>query len=619
MKPSPKRTATAVLSLGALGVVYGDIGTSPLYAFRESIRDAATPATILGAASLILWSLIALVSIKYLIFVLRADNHGQGGILALKALATGKAGLSRPFFALGGIVGAALLYGDGIITPAITVLGAMEGLQEAWPAAHTLVVPLSLFVLVGLFAVQRQGPGRVGAAFGPIMLVWFSTLALLGAAAVIRHPAVLRALNPFHALHFLGTGGWNGFATLGYVFLAVTGAEALYANLGRFGARPIRITWTVLVFPALALNYLGQAALVLEDPSAASNPFFRLVPPALQIPLVFLATTAGIVASQAIISGAFSLTMQAMQLGYLPRINIDHTSEHQRGQIYIGTLNVALALGCLTLVLGFRSSTALAAAYGVAISLTMAITTVLLAFVARTHWHWSVLRTALLLGGFLVLDLTFLAANLLKIGKGGWLPLALATLFVTLMLTWHLGRGVVGRRLRASLISLDEFIAQIAQSTSVRRVRGTAVFLTANPDGTPIALAQNLKHNHVIHDRVIVLSFLTSELPHVPIEDRITVMELPQGFWRVTAHFGFMENPEIGPVQEACAQSGLAWSDFETTYFLGRESIVQSRHPVLPRWRLALFGLLSRNAQEPAAFFRLPANRVVELGVQVEL
>lgn len=619
MNPSPPRPHSAVLALGALGVVYGDIGTSPLYAFRECVQNASDPATVLGSTSLILWTLVALVSVKYLILVLRADNHGEGGILALMALATSKATRLGNVLTLGGILGAALLYGDGIITPAITVLGAMEGLQEAWPATHSLVVPLTLVVLVALFAVQRHGTGRVGAVFGPIMLVWFSTLAILGVSSIVRHPEVLHALNPTHALHFLSTSGWRGFAILGSVFLAVTGAEALYADLGHFGARPIRIAWTLVVFPALALNYLGQGALVLQDSTAASNPFFRLAPPAFLVPLVLLSTAAGIVASQALISGAFSLTMQAMQLGYLPRINIDHTSAHQRGQIYIETVNAALALGCIAIVLGFRSSAALAAAYGIAVALTMVITTALLACVAKTQWQWSTPKVGILLGGFLVLDFAFLSANLLKIRDGGWLPLAFAAVLVTLMLTWHRGRAVVGRRLRARLTSLDEFIVQIAQDPTIQRVRGTAVFLTSNPDGTPVALAQNLKHNRVIHDRAIVLWFQTSAFPHVPVDQRVTIESLPHGFWRVTARFGFMEDPEIGPVRDACADLGLVWNDFETTYFLGRESIVQSRHPILPRWRLALFGLLSRNAQEPAAFFRIPPNRVIELGVQVEL
>jgi KUP system potassium uptake protein len=619
LNPTPPRPRSAALALGALGVVYGDIGTSPLYAFRECVQHSADPGTILGSTSLILWTLVALVSVKYLILVLRADNHGEGGILALMALATEKASRLGPALTLGGIIGAALLYGDGIITPAITVLGAMEGLREAWPSTHSLVVPLALIVLVALFAVQRHGTGRVGAVFGPIMLVWFSTLAALGLVAIFRNPQVLHALQPTHAFEFLATSGWRGFSILGSVFLAVTGAEALYADLGHFGARPIRMAWTIVVFPALALNYLGQGALVLQDPTAVSNPFFRLAPPTLLVPLVLLSTAAGIVASQALISGAFSLTMQAMQMGYLPRISIDHTSAQQRGQIYIGTVNAALALGCIALVLGFRSSAALAAAYGIAVALTMVITTALLACVAKTHWQWSSTRVACLLGGFVVLDLAFLAANLLKIQDGGWLPLAFAAILVTLMLTWHRGRSVVGRRLRARLTSLNEFIESVAQDSTIRRVRGTAVFMTSNPEGTPIALAQNLKHNRVIHERVIVLWFQTSVLPHVPIEQRVTIEPRPDGFWSVTARFGFMEDPEIGIVRDACGDLGLAWSDFETTYFLGRESIVQSRHPILPRWRLGLFGLLSRNAQEPAAFFRIPPNRVIELGVQVEL
>jgi len=619
LNPSPQRPNTAILALGALGVVYGDIGTSPLYAFRECVHHASHPAAVLGSVSLILWTLVVLVSIKYLILVLRADNHGEGGILALMALATSKAKHALPAISFAGILGAALLYGDGIITPAITVLGAMEGLKEAWPATQSLVVPLSLVVIVAIFSVQRHGTGRVGAVFGPIMLAWFSALAILGSLAVAKHPGVLAALNPLYALSFLTQGSITDLSILGSVFLAVTGAEALYADLGHFGARPIRMAWSFLVFPALALNYLGQAALVLHNPTAASNPFFRLVPPSLLVPMVLLATAAGIVASQALISGAFSLTMQAMQLGYLPRIDIDHTSPHQRGQIYIGIVNAALAFGCIALVLGFRSSTGLAAAYGIAVALTMVITTAILACIAAAHWQWSPLRIASILGGFVFIDLAFLGANLLKIREGGWLPLALAGVIVTLMLTWHRGRTVVGQRLLSRLVGLETFIAQLSETTGIRRVRGTAIFLTSNPLGAPIALVQNLKHNRVIHDRVIILRFETSPLPHVDPDQRIQLEELPHGFWRITARFGFMEDPEIGPVRDACTARGIAWNDFDTTYFLGRESIVQSAQPVLPRWRLALFGLLSRNAQEPAAFFRLPANRVVELGVQIEV
>lgn len=609
------------LALGALGVVYGDIGTSPLYAFRECVDDAAQPVAeslALGAASLICWALIALVSIKYLLLVLRADHEGEGGILALMTLALRTARGTAALSALG-VFGAALLYGDGMLTPAITVLGAMEGLKETWPAAADWVVPASLVVLVGLFAVQRFGTGRVGAVFGPIMVVWFITLGALGIASIAQTPEVLKALNPLYATRYLFQGGWNSVVVLGSVFLAMTGAEALYADLGHFGARPIRRAWTFLAFPGLALTYLGQAALVLRDPSAATNPFYRMAPASLQWPLLILATLAGIVASQALISGAYSLTMQAMQLGLLPRVNIQHTSAAQRGQIYVGIVNTGLALGCIALVLTFRTSNALAAAYGIAVSLTMVITTLFLAVVARDQWHWSTVKLGFVIGCFFVIDLGFLGANLLKIHDGGWLPLVLGSMVFLLMTTWKRGRELLGRRLRARQVPLEDFVQQIQGSQSVKRVSGTAVFLSGSPDGTPVALLHNLKHNRVVHERVLILRFGTATRPHVPESERVTIQALPAGFWRVTASFGFMEEVSLEIVREACRSQGLEWQDMATTYFLGRETILPARHPLLPRWRAWLFRLLARNALQPTTFYRLPPNRVVELGVQVEI
>ncbi|MGE3310574.1 MAG: potassium transporter Kup [Limisphaerales bacterium] len=613
------RRPSAVLTLGALGITFGHLTTSPLYAFRECVSASSDPATVLGAASLIVWSLGALVSVKYLLLALRADNHGEGGILALMALATGSESRFRTLLTLAGVLGAALLFAEGTIAPSITILSALDGLRERWPSSGAFILPLTLVVLGALFAFQRRRTHRIEAAFGPMLLVWCVVLAALGIAAIARHPTVLRAIDPTLGVRFLATSGWHGVFVLGSAFLAITGAEALHADLGLFGARPIRLAWSLVVLPSLILNYLGQAALVLGDPAAAANPFFRLAPATALLPIVALATAVGMAASQARITRAFSLAVQAMQFGYLPRIDIDHTSARHREQIHIAPVNAGLGLGCLIVVAGFKSSSSLASAYGISIVLVMVLTTLLLAGVAWKHWVWPASRVGMVFGPLLAFEALLLGANLPKIALGGWLTLAFAGILLVVMLTWHRGRGVVGRRLRARLVGLNEFIDQVARDPSVRRVRGTAVFLTSNPEGTPIALAQNLKHNRVIHERVVLLCFHTSALPHVRPEERITIEKLPHGFWRVMAHFGFMEDPEIGPVREMCGHLGLAWNDFEATYFLGRESIVRSRHPVFSHWRLVLFGFLARNAQEPAAFFRLPANRVVVLGVQVDL
>ncbi len=619
-EPHPENSIA--LALGALGVVYGDIGTSPLYAFRECVHGVAASELAersLGAASLILWALTFLVTLKYLVLVLRADNQGEGGILALMALATSKVVAHPQRLVILGVFGAALLYGDGILTPAVTVLGAMEGMREAWPAAGRFVVPGTVVVLFFIFAIQRHGTGRVGSIFGPVMAVWFVVIGALGARSAAQSPEVLAALLPTHAIRFLLNGGWHSFAMLGSVFLAVTGAEALYADLGHFGKRPIRLAWSTLAFPALALNYLGQAALVMRDPSAVENPFYRIAPASFQWPLLILATMAGVVASQALISGAFSLTMQALQLGFLPRVNIQHTSASQRGQIYIAPVNAGLAVGCITLVLVFKSSNALAAAYGIAVSLTMVITAVLLGVVARQHWNWGPVRTALAVGGFLVVDIGFLAANLLKFLDGGWLPVLLGSAVFTAMITWCKGRAALVNRLRSRSIDLEEFISQVESSSSIRRVSGCAVFLSASPDGTPSALLHNLKHNRVVHQRVVVLRFAAADRPHEDPANRIEIQQLRAGFCRVVAKFGFMEEPSMAVIRTECSKHGLVWDDMQTTYFLGREAIVAARSPILPRWQARLFRVMSRNAQQPAAFYRLPPNRVVELGVQVEL
>ena len=612
------------LMVGALGVVYGDIGTSPLYALRECFHGAhsvgVSPESVLGILSLIFWSLIAIVSVKYLVFVLRADNKGEGGILSLLALAFGdspNSGRRRGILVGLGVFGAALLYGDGMLTPCVTVLGAVEGLEVATPLFAPYVVPLTIVILITLFAFQRVGTGGMGLAFGPVTVVWFAVLAALGVRGILMAPEVLGALSPHHAVFFLLNNGSTAFVVLGAVFLSVTGAEALYADLGHFGARPIRRAWFAVVFPALMLNYLGQGALLLRDPSAAVNPFFKLAPQWALYPLVILATMAAVIASQALISGAFSISMQAIQLGYLPRMEIRHTSAHERGQIYLPFINWLLMLSCVALVLGFQSSSRLAAAYGIAVTLTMIITTILFYFAAQKLWGWSALRAGLLCGVFMVLEVAFFAANALKIAHGGWFPLAIGALLFTVMTTWKTGRRLLGQRLAASVLPLEMFIQSIAQDPP-HRVKGTAVFMSGNPHGTPLALLHNLKHNRVLHQRAVLLTVNVIEAPHVNAEERVKVEELGHGLYRVMARCGFMERVTIAELIAACVPLGLELRESETTFFLSRETILPSARPGMAIWRERLFAFLSRNAQPATAFFNLPANRVVELGMQVE-
>jgi KUP system potassium uptake protein len=613
------------LMVGALGVVYGDIGTSPLYAFRECFNPEhgikATPDHILGVLSLIVWSLIFIVSVKYLVFVLRADNKGEGGILSLLALAFGDTpaqSRTRAVILVCGIFGAALLYGDGVITPSISVLSAVEGLEVATTKLNNYIVPLTIVVLVGLFAGQKFGSGRVGKVFGPVMVLWFVVLALLGLRGIAMAPEVLAAVNPWQAIHFIFENGERAFVVMGAVFLAVTGAEALYADLGHFGAKPIRRTWFVFVLPALLLNYFGQAALVMANPDMAENPFFRLAPQWALYPMVGLATVATVIASQALISGAFSITMQAIQLGYLPRMEIRHTSSEERGQIYLPLVNQILMVVCIALVLFFKNSSNLSAAYGIAVTLTMVITTVLFFFAARRLWGWSRVRAGALCAAFLSVEGLFFAANALKIPSGGWFPLVAAAAVLLVMTTWKRGRQLLGERLSASLLPFEVFLAGIRQS-GAQRVRGTAVFMSGNPDGTPLALLHNLMHNKVLHERILLLTLLTAEEPHVTGPDRIRIDQLTDGFWRVTVRIGFMEKPEVPAILEACAAHGLPVKMAETTFFLSRETILSTSLPGMARWREKLFAFLSRNAQPATAFFGLPANRVVELGMQVEL
>jgi len=626
-KETPKGSYLVGLMVGALGVVYGDIGTSPLYALRECFDTThgvpATTSNVMGLLSLIFWSLIMVVSVKYLCFVLKADNKGEGGILSLLALAFGEASAqskTRAAVLIFGIFGAALLYGDGVITPAISVLSAVEGLEIATSKLKPFVIPITIVVLLALFSSQRFGSGKVGKIFGPVMLLWFIVISVLGVGGILRAPEVLWAANPWHAVQFVMANGFQAFVVLGAVFLVVTGAEALYADLGHFGAKPIRGTWFVCVLPALLLNYFGQGALIIADPEAHNelNPFYLLAPKWALYPLVGLATVATVIASQALISGAFSITMQAIQLGYLPRMEIRHTSYEERGQIYLPLINSILALACVGLVIGFGSSSALSAAYGIAVTLTMLITTMLFYFAARRLWHWSRLSSGALCAVFLAVEVLFFAANSVKIMHGGWFPLVAAAGVFTVMTTWKRGRQLLGERLSASLLPFEIFMEGIRHS-GAHRVRGTAVFMSGNPNGTPLALLHNLMHNKVLHERILLLTLITVEEPHIGLAERISVEPLTDGFWRVTVRLGFMEKPAVPQILEACAAHGVPVKMEDTTFFLSRETILSTKLPGMARWRERLFAFLSRNAQPATAFFELPANRVVELGLQVEL
>ncbi|HVH26361.1 MAG TPA: potassium transporter Kup [Vicinamibacterales bacterium] len=612
------------LTLTAIGVVYGDIGTSPLYALRECFFGShSVPPThenVLGVLSLIIYSLLLVISIKYIVVVMRADNQGEGGILALTALIPPRpvTGIGSPMLVLLGIFGAALLYGDGMITPAITVLGAIEGLNVATPLFQPYVVPVTVAILIAIFAIQRYGTHRVGNLFGPIMVAWFFTIALLGSIWILKEPIVLTAIDPRHAVTFFGENGLHGFAVLGAVFLVVTGGEALYADMGHFGKRPIRIAWFALVLPGLVLNYFGQGALLLLDATAAQQPFFLLAPTWALLPLVGLATAAAIIASQALISGAFSLTRQAIQLGYSPRLDIDHTSSFEMGQVYVPQINWALMVCTILIVVGFGSSSALAAAYGIAVTLTMVITTLLLYVVVTERWKWALTPALLITGIFLAVDIAFLGANALKIMQGGWLPLVIgATLFI-LMTTWKTGRRILAQRLTERATPLEQFMERVILNPPLR-VPGTAVFMTAQPRGTPQALAHNLRHNKVLHDHVVVLMVATEPIPHVPLEQRADVRSLGAGVFYVAVKYGFMEDPNIPEALTVACEKGLEMDADDVTYFLGRETIIVTERPGMASWREKVFVLMARNAVRATAFFRLPAERVVELGVQVEM
>ncbi|MEX0907390.1 MAG: potassium transporter Kup [Gemmatimonadota bacterium] len=620
----PEGRYLALLSLAALGVVYGDIGTSPIYAIRESFHQgydlAATTSNIFGVLSLIFWSLIIIISIKYLIFILRADNRGEGGILALTSLVTPVGAMrvgGRWALILIGLFGAALLYGDSMLTPAISVLSAVEGLGIVTPLFEPYIIPITVVILVLLFAVQSRGTAGVGKVFGPVTLLWFLTLAVLGVYHIAHEPGVIAAINPLHAVRFFTDNGWQGFLVLGSVFLVVTGGEALYADMGHFGTRPIRLTWFWIVLPSLLLNYFGQGALIIGDPAAVEDPFFLMAPRWALGPLVILTTMATIIASQAVISGAFSLTRQAVQLGYLPRVEIDHTSEREIGQIYIPSVNWALMIACIGLVLGFRSSSNLAAAYGVAVTTTMVVTTIIFYVVARERWRWALPAAALLCAFFLAIDLAFWGANLVKVPDGGWFPLVIAAAAFAVMTTWKTGRRILADRLTARSLPRELFLREVLE-TPPTRVSGTAVFMYSNPDGTPPALLHNMKHNKVLHERVVFLSIETEGVPHVDPAARARVHDLGAGMFQILLRYGFMEDVDVPKALRAIET--LTFKPMETTYFLGRETLIATRRRKgMAIWREKLFALMSRNAGSATSFFRLPPNRVVELGAQIEL
>ena len=619
---APRQSALTLL-IAATGVVYGDIGTSPLYTLREVFNYGVQPNHdgVLGVLSLIIWSLVWVVSIKYVLFILRADNDGEGGVMALTALAQRAARdyprLRRVLLLLG-LFGAALFFGDSMITPAISVLSAVEGLQIAFDGIDSWIVPLALVILVSLFLIQKHGTARIGILFGPVMLIWFLTLGGLGLYGIIQHPSVLHALNPYWGAHFFISHPGVGVAILGAVVLALTGAEALYADMGHFGRQPIARAWFYLVLPGLLLNYLGQGALILSKPEVAHNPFFLLTPGWALLPMVLLSTLATVIASQAVISGAFSLTQQAIQLGYIPRMFIQHTSETEQGQIYVGTVNWALMIGVVLLVLGFGSSGALASAYGVAVTGTMLITTLLAAAVVLLLWKTPKWLSIPLLLGFLLVDSLFFAANLPKIAAGGAFPLIAGIVLFTLMVTWKRGKEILVERLLDNALPLATFIDSIARQPPLR-VRGTAVFLTARADAVPHALLHNLLHNQVLHERVVLLTVVNEDSPRVSADKRMELHEHGEGFYRVILHFGFTERPDV---PYALTHSQVKTPDFEpmnTTYFLSRETVIASPRTGMARWREVLFAFMLKNANSSLRFFNLPLNRVIELGTQVEI
>ena len=613
------------LVVGAIGVVYGDIGTSPLYTLRTAFTGpyglSLTHANVLGVLSVIVWALVIVVTLKYITLIMRADNRGEGGILALTALVSrGIEDRARMrWWLVGlGIFGAAMFYGDGMITPAITVLGAVEGLGVIAPAMHPFIVPISVLILIALFAIQRNGTASIGAVFGPVMALWFLVLGVLGAMEIARRPAVLAALEPIYAVRFVTGNPEVAFVAFGAVVLAVTGTEALYADMGHFGKSPIRRAWLFFVMPALLLNYFGQGALVLGDPAAIKNPFYLLAPSWGRVPLLVLATAAAIIASQAVISGAFSLTRAAIQMGYCPRLKLMHTSAREIGQIYVPFINWMLLAAIIALVVGFRNSDNLAAAYGIAVTMAMLIDSILIFVVMRRLWNWPVWVSVLITTPLLLIDLTFLASNSLKIPDGGWFPLLIGAAVFTLLTTWKRGRSLLMRRLAEDAMPLDLFIQSIEASPPMR-VPGTAIFLTSTQNRVPHALLHNLKHNKVLHERVVFLTIVTQDIPYVPADERYEITPLGCDFFSMVANYGFKDDPDVPELLEDCGRKGFAFDMMETSFFVSRETLIATVTPGMALWREKLFVSMSKNATKASEFFQVPTNRVVELGTQVEL
>ncbi|MGZ6139423.1 MAG: potassium transporter Kup [Myxococcaceae bacterium] len=624
-EPAPKRWPGAQLAIAALGIVFGDIGTSPLYAMRECFGEhgvAPTSENVLGVLSLMLWSLTLVVAVKYLGFIMRADNQGEGGIFALLALIpraeTRWEMRQRTAVVLLALFGAALLYGDGVITPAISVLSAVEGLSVVTSAAEPLVVPVTCVILAILFLVQRRGTARIGGIFGPVMLVWFLFIAVTGLIQIVSTPGVLAAVNPWHAVRFFRANGFRGFEVLGAAVLAITGGEALYADMGHFGRHPIRVSWFSVVFPSLLLNYCGQGALLLTDTGARANPFYALVPRLLLVPSVVLATLATIIASQALISGAFSLTRQAVQLGYVPRLNIVHTSRESEGQIYLPAVNQFLMVSCIALVLGFGQSSKLAAAYGIAVTGTMLITTLVFFFITVHAWRWPLWKALSVAVLFLCIDIPYFVANVLKFVQGGWFPVVVALAAFACFTTWKRGRAELAERFAASALTIDELLVDLERSP-VTRVRGTAVFLSSSTTLVSPVLLHHLKHNQVLHEQVILLSVLPLNVPEVPMEQRVSVEALRLGFYRVTAKYGYRQSPRVPEVLRRARSLGLATKPETTSYYVGRETVLPRGRSQMAYWRKVLFRFISRNARATTDFFSIPPGRVVELGMQIDL
>jgi KUP system potassium uptake protein len=633
---APPRSTLAALCVTALGVVYGDIGTSPLYAIKECFLPQhnlpPTEANVLGVLSLIFWALTFVISFKYVTILLRADNRGEGGILALLALVRppGEAGGRRRILVLLGLFGAALLYGDGVITPAISILGALEGISVATPALEKMIVPIAVIILLLLFSLQKRGTAGVGKVFGPIVMIWFAMIAVFGIIGIVKAPAVLAAINPWHAIDFFIRDRLIGFLILGAVVLVFTGGEALYADMGHLGPRPIRLMWFFVALPALLLNYFGQGALLLADPAAVDNPFYRLMPSFFLYPAVVISLAAAVVASQALISGAFSLTRQAVQLGYSPRVTVVHTSHHEVGQIYVPEVNKVLMIACIALVIGFRNTSGLAGAYGIAVTGTMTITTILFARAAQVRLGWSLAKVIPVVTLFLIVDLSFFAANLVKIPSGGWFPVLLALAIFALMATWKRGRYIVTTMMRENSLPLELFMRDLTRR-ALTRVPGTAVFMTSDASIAPPVLLHHLKHNKVLHERVFLMSVVTREVPHIEEKDRIKLESQGQGFYVLNAVYGFMESPNVPRILAALEPMGLEVKLMETTFYLGRETLIPTpasrakRMALLAKglwmsmWRKKLFVVMTNNARSATAFFHLPANRVVELGAQVQI